>query len=85
MAQNPAWKVINEIKLDDIIDYCEKHKEVEWLKSVALQEGLTNKNGKPRKTSFIEVRNEFCRKFFPDLAPKPRKKQISMYDRIANL
>lgn len=80
-----SFKTINDIKLDDIIEYCQKENEIKWLKEVALAEGKTNKKGAPRKVSFIEVRNEFCRKFFPDLAPKKTTPKISMYDRIANL
>lgn len=80
-----AFANINEIKLDDIIEYCQKKNEVEWLKAVALAQGKLDKDGKPRKVSFIEVRNEFCRKFFPDMAPKKTTRKPSMYDRIASL
>lgn len=79
------FESINDIKFEDIVEYCKKNKEVEWLKEVALQEGLTNKNGKERKVSFIEIRNEFCRKFYPDLAPQPKVKKPSMYEVIAGL
>lgn len=79
------WDSINDIKFDDIVEYCQKNKQVEWLKDVALKDGLTNKNGKSRKVSFIEIRNAFCRKFFPELAPKPQVKTPTMYERIRNL
>lgn len=79
------WESVNEIKFDDIVEYCKKNKQVDWLKEVALKEGLTNKNGKERKVSFIELRNEFCRKFFPDLAPQSKPKKPSMYEVIAGL
>lgn len=79
------WESINDITFDDILEHCQKHKETEWLKEYALQEGLTNKNGQPRKVSFIEIRNEFCRKFAPELAPKPAVKKPSMYDIIRGL
>ena len=78
---------IKEIKLDFIIDYCQKHGEVEWLKEVASAPGLKDKNGKERKASFIEIRNAFVNKFdeFKALRPKPSSKKPSMYDRIMNL
>lgn len=79
------WESINDIDFDAIIDYCQKNKQAEWLKGVALKEGLTNKNGKPRKVSFIEIRNAFVREFFPEIAPKPQVKKPSMYDRIRDL
>lgn len=82
MAQ---FEALNDINIDDIIDYCQKNKQVAWLKSVALKEGLVDKNGKPRKPSFIEIRNAFVREFFPELAPKPQVKKPTMYERIFDL
>jgi hypothetical protein len=80
-----SFKSINEIKLDDIIAYCQKEGEIKWLKEVALAEDKVNKKGEPRKVSFIELRNEFCRKFYPELAPKKMTPKQSMYDLIRAL
>ena len=66
--------------LDFIIDYCQKHNEVEWLKACVNAPVPANKNGKERKKSFVEVQAEFIAKFFPEEAPK--KKKPSMLDRI---
>lgn len=75
---------LNDITLDFIIEYCKEHDEVAWLKEIANTPNLVDKNGKPRKIGFVELRNAFAKKFFPGLIQnKPRKK--SMFDRIAEL
>ncbi len=74
----------NEISIDFIINYCEANNKIAWLQEVASKEVPPNKNGKERKISFMEIRNEFVIKFFPTIAPKAEKK-LSMYDRIAAL
>lgn len=76
---------LKEVSLDYIIDYCEKHKKVDWLKNIASTEVAPNKNGKERKISFIEIRNAFVREFMPEIAPSAKPKKPSMYERIANL
>ena len=78
---------LNDIKLDFIIDYCKEHGEVDWLKNTSHKVFvLTTDDGEEeeRKISFIELRNEFVRKFFPDLLPKKEKKK-SMYELIDEL
>lgn len=78
---------IKEITFDYIVDYVkEKGKaDIQWLKELAAKPVPPNKNGKERKISFIEIRKEFVIKYMPDLAPQPKEKKPSMYDRIADL
>ena len=110
-----------DMKIDDIIEYCQKHNEVEWLKEVVKKEvpvkrypktqrqaydketnqPLYKKNGAPKMVScvdkskppvieyepitFIQIKNEFCEKFFPELIPHKKEKKTTMYRRIAEL
>jgi hypothetical protein len=78
---------IREINLEYIIAYvqAEGQAAVEWLKELAAREMPPNKKGKPRKITFIEIRQEFVKRYLPDLAPKPITKEPSMYERIAKL
>ena len=80
-----APETLKEITLDYIISYCEDNKEVDWLVEVSETPVKPNKNGVIRKISFIEIRNAFVCKFFPDLAPKAAPKKPTMYERIAAL
>ena len=78
---------IKEINLDYIIEYVRNEGEwaVAWLKEVVNKEMPPNKKGNPRKVTFIEIRNEFVKRFMPELAPPTKEKKPSMYDRINNL
>ena len=71
-----------KMTLDDIINWCQEHGEVAWLKEEAAQ--LIEQDGKTRKISFIEIKHDFVEKFMPELLPA-KKKSLSMYDRIAAL
>jgi hypothetical protein len=75
-------KVLNDIEFDFIVAYVKSQgqADIDWLKSVASKE-LTDKNDKPRKISFIEIRIEFAKKYRPDILNTKEKKQ-SMYDLI---
>lgn len=58
---------------------------VDFMKTEVEKEG---KDGKKvmRVPTYIEIRNEFARKYFPDLAPKGTTKKASMIkDTIAEL
>ena len=78
---------IKEITFDYIMEYVKGKgaADIKWLKEVANKPVAADKNGKPRKISFIEIRKEFTIKYFPDLAPKPREKKPTMWERIAEL
>ena len=72
---------LNDITLDFIIDYCKEHDEVAWLKEVANTPNLVDKNGKPRRLGFMELRNAFAKKFYPELI-KAKAHKPSMLERI---
>ncbi len=81
---------VGKISIDDIIAYCKKNKEVAWLKDLASQTKVyvdkETQEEKTRKISFIEIRNEFLRKFYPDQAPKKEKEKAkTFYDLINEL
>lgn len=68
--------------IQDIIDWCKANNQVKWLKATAAKT-FTNEEGKERRITFIEIKNEFCRDFMPEIAPK--KEKLNMYDLIASL
>lgn len=73
-----------DMRIEDIIEYCQKNKEVDWLKETAAKTYKTE-DGKERRISFIELKLAFVKKFMPEIAPKAQAKKPSMYDLIANL
>ena len=73
-----------DMKIEDIIDWCTKNKEVAWLKETAAKTYET-KDGKKRNISFIELKLEFVKKFMPEIAPKAQAKKPTMYELIAKL
>lgn len=73
-----------DMKIEDIIAWCKKNGEVEWLKEIAAKTYETE-DGKERRISFIELKLEFVKKFMPEIAPKSQPKKPSMYDLIAKL
>ena len=79
-------KEINEINGDFIARYCKsKGQEGEaWLKGIYARPKTTDKNGIEREISFLQVRNEFAREYFPHLAPKGKKKK-SVLDKFNEL
>ena len=53
-------------------------KDIQWLINAMKEEiDAKDKDGKDikRKRSFLEVRNDFARRYFPDLAPKGTTKK----------
>ena len=73
-----------DMKIGDIIEYCQKNNEVAWLKETATKTYKT-KDGKQRNISFIELKLEFVKKFMPEIAPKAQAKKPTMYELIAKL
>ena len=63
-----------KMTIDDIIEYCQKNGEVEWLKSIA----------QPPATYF-QIKKAFCLKFMPEIMPKKKEKKPTMYERIKGL
>ena len=60
--------------IDDIIEYCQKNGEVEWLKGVAQ-----------KPATYFQIKKAFCLKFMPEIMPKAKPKKPTFYDKIANL
>ena len=67
----------------DIIDWCKANKQVAWLKQTAATTYPTE-NG-TRKITFVELKIAFAKKFMPEIMPKAKPKEMSMYDEIAAL
>ena len=78
---------VKEISFDYIIDYVkEKGKaDIAWLKELANSEVIDKKSGKIRNISFIEVRNQFARKYLPEIVPAPKELKPTMKERLAQL
>jgi len=76
---------ILDIGFEFIINYCKANKQIEWLKELKNTPVKPNKKGKERQISFIEIRNEFTKKFFPDIAPMPMEPKKTMYEMIDEL
>ena len=74
---------INDIDGDYVVKYCKEQGQasIDWLKSIYAKPPKKDKNGRERAISFIEVRNEFARKFFPHLAPKSRARKETILDK----
>lgn len=75
---------IKEIDLDFILEYvkAQGQEDIQWLKDLKNKPVPPDKNGRERKMSFIELRKEFAIKYFPELAPKPKEKKLSMWEQI---
>jgi hypothetical protein len=62
-------------------------------KTITIEDGkiksVADKSKEPHKEmrpiSFIQIRNDFVDKFMPELAPKKKDKEPTMYEIIANL
>lgn len=82
-----APQTINDIDGEYIVSYCKEQGQeaIDWLKAVYARPKKKDKNGVERDISFIEVRNEFARKYFPSLAPKGKSKKQTIKGLLENL
>nr|DAH16121.1 MAG TPA: hypothetical protein [Caudoviricetes sp.] len=62
---------IKDITFDFIGEYCGEHGELDWM------EELVDKD-----TKFIELRNAFLNKFFPEVMATKREKKLTMKDKM---
>lgn len=69
-----------DMKMADIIAWCQANNEVAWLKGFALTK---KKNG--NLPNFFEIRKEFVDKFMPEIKPVAKAKVPNMYDIIKAL
>ena len=88
---------IKEITFDYIFEYIKgKGKEDKaWLKELASSTIIVkDKNGKiikeegedkERDITFLEIRNEFAKKYIPEIMPEAKPKKPTMKERIASL
>jgi len=77
-------KTLNDIEFPFVIAHVKSQgaEDKKWLKDLAATTGLTDKNGKARRMSFIEIRKEFAIRYLPHLAPQAKEKKPTMYDLI---
>ncbi len=70
-------QTINDIDGDYVMTYCKEQGQegVDWLKEIYSRSKRPDKNGVLREISFIEVRNEFARKYFPHLVQKRKQRK----------
>ena len=78
---------INDIDGKFVVAYCKGQGQegIDWLKEVYARPPKKDKNGVEREISFIEVRNDFARKYFPHLAPKKGKKKQTIKNLLDDL
>ena len=109
-----------DMKIDDIIKWCQDNNQVEWLKAKSaelvpckvfptVKVAKLNADGTPvltkkgkqvfanvadkskeptvemRPITYVQIKIAFVEKFMPELAPKKKTKEPSMYDRIKAL
>ena len=77
-----------DIKFTDILHWCINNGQKEWLvaKLDETKPGKPtedNPKPKPRSISFIEVKRDFCAKFFPEKLPVAQPKPKSMRELLA--
>lgn len=78
---------VKEITFDYIIEYVkgEGKADIAWLKDLANQQVVDKKSGATRNISFVEVRNEFARKYLPEIVRPPKEVKPTMKERLAKL
>lgn len=74
------------IQFEHIYKYCSEHNEIEWLKE-ASNKPAQRHNRKTHeleacRPSFLEIRNDFLRKFFPKLLGETKPKKPTIYELI---
>ena len=75
MAKYPS--TLSEYKLEHIIEWCKENDQVDWLKTEA-NKTVKTKSGKEIAMPFLTLRNNWARKFAPELAPKSKKKKTML-------
>lgn len=76
---------IDDICSEFIDNYVDAHNEGEWFVSV-LEKKETYKNGdkkgQEKEMSFVSIRSEFVKKFFPNILKGTSKKELSFRERM---
>ena len=76
---------IKEIKKEFVMHYCKEHQAegaIDWLSAILNTPKKIDKNGKERDISFIVIRNEFAKKYFPHLVPIAQPRDKTMKDML---
>ncbi|MCL1794738.1 MAG: hypothetical protein FWG34_12825 [Oscillospiraceae bacterium] len=78
---------VKEISFDYIIDYIKgKGKaDVAWLKELVNKQVADKKSDQMRNISFVEIRNEFARKYMPEIVRPPKETKPTMKERLAKI
>ena len=78
---------INEIGKMFVINYIkEKHPEdIPWLKQISKSTVYSKKLNREIKVTFLIIRKEFVKRYFPELIKKPKPKEKTMFDLIDEL
>lgn len=77
-----------DMKFTDILNWCVLNGEKAWL-AAKLDETRPGKpteeepNPEPRNISYIEVKRDFCEKFFPEKLPVAKPKPKSMRELLS--
>lgn len=77
-----ANDIKNEVIWADIAGRGEADKK--WLKTI-LTEEIKKPSGKIAKRTFIEIRKEFLKKYYPELAPKEKQKGMTVQEMLDKL
>lgn len=77
-----ANDIKNEVIWADIAERGEADQK--WLKQI-LTEEIKKPSGKMAKRTFIEIRKEFLKKYYPELAPNEKQKGMTIQDMLNKL
>ena len=68
---------------------CKVYPRIKTVNEEGKTVSVADKSQKPktemRPISFIQIKNDFCEEFMPELLPKKKDKAPNMYDLIKNL
>lgn len=79
-------KNYNTLSFEDIFDWCVANNNKAWLVKKVEEVRPSKKNpAEGRPISFIEVKLDFCKEFFPDMLPIAKPKKKTMREMLAEL
>ncbi|MCL1794559.1 MAG: hypothetical protein FWG34_11905 [Oscillospiraceae bacterium] len=78
---------IKEITFDFILEHIKTKGATDksWLKKLVSKKIGQNKKGEDRTISFVEIRNEFVKKYMPEIIPPPKEKKPTMKEKLTQL
>ena len=72
-----------DMKFTDILNWCVLNGEKAWLAAKLDETRPGKEEGTERAISYIEVKRDFCSKFFPDKLPVGKPKPKSMKELLS--